>query len=200
MKSYKDLYDACNHLAPLDVKTIVDLGARWGEGYSLFGSKRPDSRYVFVEPSPKCVPRLEELIRKNSDRNIELVPGILGVEDADIDFFIFDSDNDQSGNIFTGRGGAYGNTSKVKVKKFDYRKIFGHIDFVKCNIEGGEYQLIKDGFFDIVDSFAMEVHNQHVENFDYRNVLHDLSDKFEIEIWGNVKYKYCFANGKKKIR
>lgn len=200
MKIYRDLYDACNHLAPKDTKLIVDLGARLGEGYSHFGVNWPNAKYVFVEPSPKCIPTLENVIRENSKRDITLIPGILGIEESDIDFFIFDNDNDQAGNIFTDRGGAYGKTSTVKVKKFDYRNFFDKIDFVKCNIEGGEYQLINEGFFDIVDNFAMEIHNQHVKNFDYRNVLKDLSDKFDIEIWGNVNYKYCFASGKKKSR
>jgi FkbM family methyltransferase len=199
MSKYKDIYDACSkicHDKVLDV--IVDLGSRHGEGYDLFGTKHPDSEYVFVEPSPRCISNIESVIRKNEERKLRLIRGILGKERKEVNFYQLDHDNDQSGNLFSDREGIYGKANLLKVQMYDFRKEFEHIDFLKCNIEGGEFDLIDAGFFDIVDCFVMEAHNRHVPNKTYRDVIEKLSSKFELEVWGNTSYKYCFVNGIKK--
>ena len=196
---YTDIYEACvKFTAGKNLKSIVDLGARHGESYELFGYLHPESKYYFVEPSERCFSHINDIIAKYPQADISLIGGILGLSDGKTSFFQLGNDNDQSGNLFSDRGGQYGEASVYDVKTFDFRKIFKQIDFVKCNIEGGEYQLIDDGFFDIVDAFVMEAHNVHVPNKNYKNVVDRLSNEFELEVWGNVNYKYCFINGQRK--
>lgn len=192
------IYDMCNLVAPNYADCIVDLGARHGEGYTLFGINKHPSKYYFVEPSPRCITKVQQLIEFEKNPALVLIPGILTKTVSEVDFFLFETDHDQSGNAFSKRNNQYGDADLVKVQTFDYRTLFNHIDFVKCNIEGGEYQLIDDGFFDIVDSFVMEAHNQHVPGRSYVDILDKLSNQFELEVWGNVSYKYCYINGKKK--
>lgn len=196
---YKDIYDASVHLTSgRNISSIVDLGARHGEGYELFGRHHPGASYTFVEPSNRCIPNINKLIEKYSDANLRLIDGILDKQDGEANFYQLENDNDQSGNLFFDRNGLYGKATIQKVKVYDFKNFFDKIDFVKCNIEGGEYQLIDSGFFDIVNAFSMEVHNEHVPNKTYRNVIQELDQNFDLEIWGDVKYKYCFVNGRKK--
>jgi FkbM family methyltransferase len=198
-QNYKSIYDACVKFSQnKSIKTIVDLGACHGEGYELFGRFYPNASYTFVEPSNRCIHYINEIIKKYPDNKLNLIDGVLGTKNSQTAFYQLEHDNDQSGNLFSNRGGQYGKSTECIVKTYDYREIFTHIDFVKCNIEGAEYQLIEDGFFDIVDSFVMEAHNIHVPNKNYRNILSALGDKFELSVWGNVNYKYCFINGQKK--
>ena len=44
----------------------------------------------------------------------------------------------------------------------------------------------------------MEAHNQHVPGMNYKNVLESLEKDFDLEVWGEVNYKYCFVNGIRK--
>lgn len=196
---YKDIYDAClQFTAGKQIANIVDLGARHGEGYELFGRHHPDASYTFVEPSNRCIPNINRLIEKYSEANLRLIDGILSADNGEAEFYQLDNDNDQSGNLFSDRNGQYGSATLQKVKVYDFKNFFEKIDFVKCNIEGGEYQLIEDGFFDMVGSFVMEAHNVHVPNKNYLNIIESLASKFDLEVWGDVTYKYCFINGLRK--
>lgn len=198
-RNYKSIYDACCQVTKNKVITsIVDLGARHGEGYELFGHNHANAAYTFVEPSNRCIPNINNIIKKYPNANLRLIDGVLGASDGETTFYQLECDDDQSGNLFSDRNGQYGKPFECKVKIYDYKSIFTQIDFVKCNIEGAEYKLIEDGFFDIVDSFVMEAHNAHVPNKNYRNVIAALGDKFDLSIWGDTTYKYCFINGVKK--
>ncbi|NBW06482.1 MAG: FkbM family methyltransferase [Caulobacteraceae bacterium] len=196
---YKDIYDACNKINEgRSTLSIVDLGARYGEGYELFGVNYPEASYTFVEPSDRCTPNIKNLISKYPNAKLRLIDGVLGSKSGKLEFFQLENDNDQSGNLFSDRDGCYGPSTKKTVNVYDYKSIFSQIDFVKCNIEGAEYSLIEGGFFDIVNCFVMEVHNSHVPNKNYKNAIDLLSSRFDLTLWGNPHYKYCFINGIKK--
>lgn len=196
---YSDIYDACLRVTEgRSIETFVDLGARHGESFRLFGKHRNINRYVFVEPSPRCTPVIRKIV-DSDPKKFSLVEGVLGNQDGEVTFYQLENDGDQSGNIFSDRGRSYGPATSTQVKMFDFRRVFnGRIDFLKCNIEGGEYQLIEDGLFDEVNSFVMEVHNRHVPGKTYLDAINGLVTKFDLEVWGNVGYKYCFINGNKK--
>jgi FkbM family methyltransferase len=199
MSNYKNIYDACAKVSEgKKLSTIVDLGARHGEGYEAFGVNHKESIYHFVEPSKRCIPHIQKIIDKYPDQKFSLIEGVLGNSNSEIEFYQLEEDNDQSGNLFSNRFGHYGNAEIYKVKSYDFKPIFKKIEFLKCNIEGGEYQLIEDGFFDIVDLFVLEIHNNHVKGKNYKNVLQSLFQDFELEIWGDIDQKYCFINGKKR--
>lgn len=197
--NYKNIYDACVKLSEgKKISTIVDLGARHGEGYESFGINHKEAVYHFVEPSKRCIPHIQSIIDKYPNQKLELIQGVIGSSDCEIDFYQLSKDNDQSGNLFSNRSGQYGNAEIYKVKSYDFKTTFKKIDFLKCNIEGGEYQLIEDGFFDIVDFFVLEAHNNHVKGKNYKNAVKGLEENFNLEIWGDIYHKYCFINGKRK--
>lgn len=191
------IYGLCNAMGTtqsLLFGSILDLGARHGEGFELFGTNFC-CRYTFVEPSPRCIPKVEELIAKYPGIEFNLLPGILGSRDGTADLILLESDGDQSANIFSDRAGRYGQASVVQVPVFSYDKLDASYDFAKINIEGGEYELISDGVFDRFNAFVMEAHNAHVPGKTYIDAIAGLQDKFDIVSYGDLNYKYCFLAG-----
>ena len=203
-KKYKDIYDASCKIATKiscnQLNVIVDLGARHGEGYDRLGKYFKNAKYIFVEPSPRCIPIIIEKM-KHIEGDVELIQGVLGNTNRVTNFHLLENDNDQSGNMYTDRNGIYGQSSIIEIDVYDYKNFIsnlGHIDFLKCNIEGGEYELIETSFFDHVTSFVIEAHNRLVGNKTYIDIVNALQDKFDMEIWGDTSYKYCFINGIRK--
>jgi FkbM family methyltransferase len=198
---YKNIVDACQQLTVNKrLRTIVDLGSRHGECYTSFGKDFPEAKFFFVEPSDRCIPHIRDVMNKYADRDLHLIEGVLGIEEKQVEFFQFENDDDQSGNLYSDRQMKYGALTTKKVNMLDFRKVFNFkIDFVKCNIEGGEYALIEQGFFDNVETFVMEAHNLHIPGKTYKDVVASLTENFDLEVWGSLDNKYCFVNGNKKI-
>lgn len=195
---YSDIYDASRQVASKleHIRTIVDMGSRHGEGYDRFGVHFPNAEYIFVEPSPRCVPHIIEKQRTIAGRT-RLVDAVVGKKAGSAEFFLLERDGDQSGNMYTDRGGTYGQSVVVNVPVIscdDFLRSVGHIDFLKCNIEGGEYELLETSLFDNVSAFVMEAHNRHVPGKTYMDVIQSLEHKFDMEVWGDRSYKYCFIN------
>lgn len=192
------IYALCRSLAhDRTLSTILDLGARYGEGFEQFGLSvmKDDCEYICVEPSPRCIPKVNELIGQHPEHKIRLIPGVLGKSAGSVFLNMLDSDGDQSANLFSDRSGQYGPSVQCEVPVFDYTAIPDRIDFAKINIEGAEYQLIDDGVFDRFSAFVLEAHNEHVTGKTYRDVISALQDKFTLLSWGNLNYKYCFITG-----
>ena len=198
MRKYDDIYDACRKITHgKKLKNVVDLGARHGEGYDKFAIEHPECKYIMVEPSPRCIEVIMHRLFKKDvmDPDVALLPGVLGLSRGKTRFNLLESDNDQSGNLYSDRGGQYGPADVIDVDVYPINIMPAKIDFVKCNIEGGEYELMDLGFFDRVQCFVMEAHNQHVPGKTWRDVVEKLSPRFDLEVWGNTSYKYCFVNG-----
>lgn len=205
MRKYSDIYHACREMTKdrlLTPSLVVDLGARHGEGLEAFASSLPSgSVYYMIEPSPRCFPHVIEAMERFSRSDIitHILDGALTSKSGTRMFHLLDDDDDQSGNLFSDRSGRYGPSIPTPVKTYDHRSVLPVIiDFAKVNIEGGEYELIDTGFFDKVESFVMEVHNEHVPNMNIDYAINMLTRRFDLELWGERSYKYCFLNGKRK--
>jgi FkbM family methyltransferase len=177
---------------------ILDFGARRGEGYELFGAQYPDATYIFIEPSPRCKSHIEAVIERYNTYNLLLIHGILGDNAGLTKFFLFENDNDQSGNLYSNRTGTYGATELIDINIVSYDMIpHTIIDFAKINIEGGEYELINSSFFQKIQMFVMEAHNMHVPGKTYKDVIETLKDEYDLHTCGDLSYKYCYIMGTK---
>ena len=209
-ESIKDIYDLSRKFIAekeLAIGLLVDFGARHGESYE-FLREFCHGDYVFVEPAPRAaavvsglVESINSIVEDPSTPRSHLIPAILGKSVGSIDMHTFEGDDDQSSNVFSDRGGRYGKTEIVSVPIVPYEildEMFPgqRIDFAKINIEGGEYQLIEDGFFHKkIDAFVMELHNEHVKDRTWKNAVECLQDGFDIVTHGDLGYKYCFMSG-----
>ena len=189
------IYDLCSQLSTrVSVRSFLDLGSRHGEclDHLDFG---PGAIYTLVEPSPRCLPHIMSTMECHSERDIRLLEGVLGPSAGHVDLHVFEGDSDQSANIFSDRGGRYGRTTLISVPILPYVSMDGHYDMAKVNIEGAEYALMEDGFFDRLGSFVMEAHNVHVPGKKYTDLLDGLCGDFDITSHGDLSYKYCFLVG-----
>lgn len=190
------IYALCNYVtANMQLSTIVDLGAHYGTGYKLFGIQHPNADYIMVEPVNECVQQIKNVIDSNPTAKIRLINGIIGLHSGITEIKTFTNDRHQSSNLFSNRGGVYGATSCEVIKIYSYDVMPPVIDFAKINIEGAEYQLIDDGFFNRIDTFVMEVHNGLVQGKSYIDVINALGNNFILTTCGNREYKYCFCIG-----
>lgn len=186
------IYELCHTLADAvgQVDTFLDLGARHGEGYELFGRQRCNS-YTFVEPSPRCIPQVLEVVR--TAPRTSLIQGILGPVTGKTELILFKDDNDQSANLFSDRGAQ--TSSRATVDVVPYSVLLDHYDMAKVNVEGAEYAMIADALFDRFGSFVMEVHNTYCPGMTYRDAVAGLQDKFDITTHGDLGHRHCFMTG-----
>jgi hypothetical protein len=138
---------------------VLDIGAHVG-GFSLFVSKFVKQVYA-VEPM--LHEKLVENIRINNIKNISVLTSALGEGEQTIKWMEFED-------------------KKVKCESLKYFKdICGHIDFLKCDCEGGEWCIKADEIRDI-RRIEAEVHN-----FDG---THKLEDFLKILDEANFEYEY----------
>lgn len=181
-------------------KNILDLGAHHGQGVKkLFDQLNNVEKYMMVEPAPKCIKIIENMLLELKNDKLSLVSGVINKTEGEITFFDMPN-TDESSNLFGARVG-YGTPEEISVKMHPFQSL-GHFDFVKCNIEGHEYKLIEDGFFDQVDSFLIEIHQRHVkktndEYYTITDAINVLKDKFDLVSHGQLQHKYCFLAGVK---
>jgi FkbM family methyltransferase len=141
--------------------TILDLGANIGL-FSLF-VKDAAKRIISVEPTPKT---LEVLTVLTADEpNIEILQAAASDTDGQTTFYI---NNNPTMNSLVNQ---YGESVTVNTYTFDsIMKKFNldHIDFVKCDIEGGEMRAFNDDTLgavaDKIDTWAVEVHQTNVQD------------------------------------
>lgn len=193
------IYQACNLLCPPEPLVILDMGARHGEGYEQFGQhfQHDDGlMYLMVEPSPDCINVIKS--KYGGHPQISLISGVITSckIPSKIPFHVLSDDDNQSGNLFSDRDGKYGAEQLIMVDQLPTSVLPARIDFAKINIEGGEYDLLLNSdLFDRIDSFVMELHNQHVPQMNWKVAVALLQNNFNITTFGNLDYKYCFAHG-----
>lgn len=207
------IHGLCLRLAQqhgLKPRVIVDLGAHKGEALQGLSPLLEDcERMILVEPSTVGIEAIfEALDRLDFDRAVKiwLVPGILGPKKGEAKLFEIPG-NTESTNLFSDREGKFGPAEESTVEVFSWNDELGsaagegaRIDLLKCNIEGGEYDLMDQGFFDLVDAFVVECHNRHVKREDgafrqWTDLLAGLRDDFDLTSHGDLTHKYCFLTG-----
>ena len=192
--SPKSIYDYCPDVAQ-SPRVVVDMGAHQGAGYRQLRSMYPDATIHLVEPVRDCIDALRAA--SSQDENVVIHPYAVGREDSITVINTFESDGRQSSNLYSDRGGVYGSPVKEVIRVASYRQLPTHIDLAKINIEAGEFDLLETDFFDRIDSFVMEAHNNLIPGKTWQDVVKSLEGKFDLLTAGNLNYKYCFVMGVK---
>jgi len=199
-----NIYDHCSRFLGKGnkVELLIDFGARHGESFEQIG-KHCSKDFVFIEPLPACATIIRTMMVKHFEKPplLHIIEGILGDKKGITELITFANDDHQSSNVFTDRGGKHGITLRVPIDIIPYSTLFPgrKIDFAKINIEGGEYDMVESPFFDQIDSFVMEVHNQHIPGKTYIDIINALKDKYELETFGPLDQTCCLISGKKCI-
>ena len=171
------IVENCYRLTPKDVKdkVIVDIGANIGD-FSLMVWKWGAKRIIAYEPEPHNLELLKMNVALNN-ANIEIKPVAVGKKG----YSLMD---DGSGHSQIGR--KFGN--KVRVESINDLKI-DHIDLLKMDCEGGEYDMIEDAKEETlkkIDKIIGEFHSWRWEKEPERHqkLIEKLEKFFKLSYWG----------------
>ena len=130
------------------VEQIVDLGSNVGYSCLFWCQQYPNARVTAYEPHPQHQSAIAENLSINSisDR-VQLVAAAAGVAEATACL----SDAGSSSSLSSNSGGY----PVPVVDIFD--RLNGHIDILKIDIEGGEYELLADPRFGSLSTRAVVV-------------------------------------------
>lgn len=157
---------------------VVDIGACIG-GFSLCAAKMGAGRVIAYEPEHQTYPMLLENIENNgyTDTITVVKAGVIGGTRAkEVPLKML---NQGMASLIYADSQPYATNKTIKCLPFrDIMAILGEVDYLKIDVEGGEYSIADDYFFDILKTqvrfLDIEVHvmdnwfNQDNELIDYR--------------------------------
>lgn len=163
--------------------TILDAGANVGI-FSLFCS--PSSQKIYaIEPTPSHYKILQEVTAPFS--NIETINCAVWKDNEDIRFFIVDYNTTSNSAV-----SPTNNFVVVKGKKIQtiiQEKQIDHLDLLKMDIEGSEFEVINhdllDYLYPIVDNWFLEVHTypQYCSSYhDCREIMAGIFKKHNYKV------------------
>jgi FkbM family methyltransferase len=135
------------HIVAQFVKNIhagdvcLDVGANIGHHTIIMAQSAGDSGHVYAyEPIPYIREQMEKSLALNNITNVTTVPNALSYEEGTLNLYL--NEGNIAGSSFVNE--ARGNTIPVCVKTLDsynYKKV----DFIKIDVEGFEYNVLKGG-------------------------------------------------------
>ncbi len=148
---------------------IYDCGANIGLSCLYFKKLYPKAKIKAFEADPKIAKVLENNLAKNGVLNgVEILNSAVWIDEKGIEF---SSEGADGGSI-------YGDENKIKMKTIrlkDYLEREKHIDMLKIDIEGAEYEVLKD----CKDSLS-NVENLFVEYHSWNKTEQKLGEILEI--------------------
>ncbi len=117
---------------------VIDCGAHIGTSVLRFKQLAPDARIVAFEPDPAIVPLLEENIRTNGLRDVEIVRAALALERGEA---AFHAAGDSGTLVSDPAGGAA--TCAVPTEPLS-AYLREPVAFLKMNIEGAECAVLRE--------------------------------------------------------
>ncbi|MEN9920414.1 MAG: hypothetical protein RL538_307 [Candidatus Parcubacteria bacterium] len=164
---------------PFQPKTILDLGAHWGDTAIYYALEYPPAKILSVEPSPDIFQRLVEQT-KQFDGIVPLL-GAFGSKKEVVDFYI--SEN-SLGNSLSRRSDQ---DRVVEVQVFDMDSLcevasVPIFDLVKFDIEGGEHNIFANPLIkEKARAFIGELHFDLMEETldDVKEYFSDFRTEFQ---------------------
>jgi FkbM family methyltransferase len=121
---------------------IVDCGANIGVSVLFFKTLQPDADVMAFEPDPATFARLERTIALNALQDVRAENAAVGEQDGTASFYYSPSD---SGSLTASVQPSWGGDKcrEVRVVRLS-RWIRQPIDFLKLDVEGAEYGVVRD--------------------------------------------------------
>lgn len=136
---------------------ILDCGANIGLSIIYFKQVHPNAEIIAFEPDKKIYRILTKNIQAFNFNNVTLINEACWNEDTLLKFYSEGADGGRAANYFD-------HECIVEVKATRLRKYLNRkVDFLKIDIEGAEYEVIKD-VYDLllnVDKLFIEFHSFH---------------------------------------
>jgi FkbM family methyltransferase len=159
---------------------IIDCGANWGLSIIYFKSLYPAAKIFAFEPDPDIFKMLTNNIKNHHFNDISLLNKAIWIDDAEMTF-----------SCEGGVGGTFSHFTTYDLPKVsvqttrlkDILQLHAIIDFLKIDIEGAEYEVIKDCQYSLanVQNMFIEYHG----SFGKPQYLHEI-----LEIISNSGFRY----------
>lgn len=163
------------------VGIVFDIGANIG-AYTLYGAQAAEHVFAF-EPESSNYECLVRNVSLNNFKNIDIFKKAIGDKKRDVILYKGYSNKGMSSTAVA----TSSNTEKVEMISLEDAWILcgvDHIDTLKIDIEGGEYQLIEnapDYLFERIDRINMEFHRVPGKQLD--DLIHKLKKRgYELKI------------------
>lgn len=134
------------HLDVFSVKTVMEVGARYGDETLILKNKFPNADIFSFEPNPltieKCFSNL-----KNQDR-INFFPFALGREKSKLPFYSYIKDNDGASSLFKRIDFEQcqketGLVDVITIEDFVSTRDISHIDYLCMDVQGSELNVLR---------------------------------------------------------
>ena len=154
-----------------DNPVIIDCGANMGVSLLFFSTKYPNAKIYAFEPDESVIGSLEKNIETYQMHNVELFKKAVWDSNGYLKFY---TDEGLGGRL----DNDYNNQNPMIVETIRLKDFIGqrHIDFLKMDIEGAEYRVIKDcePVLNQIDNIFIEYHSIVNEEQKLDNILYIL--------------------------
>jgi FkbM family methyltransferase len=149
---------------------IIDCGANIGLSVIFMKKQYPNAEIVAFEPDEQNFKILKKNVEEGGYSNIELRKEAVWIENTTIHF----TSNGTTDSRISPEG--LGSVQVVAIRLRDL--LIRKIDFLKIDIEGAEFQVIKDiaERLEMVDNMFIEYHGSFEENNEFLAILKIISD------------------------
>jgi len=159
---------------------IIDCGANIGTSCMYFKTLYPRSKIIAFEADEKMVKILNHNLKNNNINDVDVIGSAVWIHNNGVEF---SSEGADGGSI-------QGHKEKRRVDSVRLRDVLLHldkVDMLKIDIEGAEYEVIKDcqNSLDNVDNLFIKYHS-------WNGVAQNLSQLLEILEKNNFRY---YVNG-----
>jgi FkbM family methyltransferase len=170
---------------------IIDCGSNIGLSVIYFKKLFPQAEIIAFEPDPTIFQILKKnILSAGASNNVTTIEACLGETEGDITFY---SDGADGGSVTTSEVPA--KTITVKQKRLD-AYINKPVDFLKMDIEGSEYNVLKTIVpkLHFIDRLFIEYHsftNQEQNLDDILNILKKAGFRYYLEHVG-IRSKHIY--------
>lgn len=119
--------------------TIIDCGANIGLSAIYFKSKWPESKVIAFEPDPSVFDLLQKNVKERKLASVDTRNAAVWIDDS---MLTFEVEGALGGKLSEA---ASGSEKQIEVQTFRLRDLLdSSVDFLKMDIEGAEYAVLKD--------------------------------------------------------
>ncbi len=156
-----------------DSPIIIDCGANIGLSVIYFNSLFPNAKILAFEPENKIFSYLEKNIKINNLKNIELNKKAVWTNNNGVNFL---SEGADGSSIATTKSHNTNLVESIRLKEL--LENTKHIDFLKMDIEGAEYEVLCDckNSLQNVDNIFIEYHSYKNNQQKLNEILTILTD------------------------
>jgi len=161
LAAYEEIFERENYKFTTFNKNpvIIDCGSNIGLSIIYFKQKYPNSIIYGFEPDPKIFDILYKNISSLNLKDVHIEQKAIWDKETEL---AFQQQGGSSGKISTSSS----NSLVVKtIRLYDFLRSFTHIDFLKIDIEGSEYIVVKDceAYLQNINQIFIEYHSEYNE-------------------------------------